>query len=151
MFPLPCHLCIEYLFYLLQENKNLYTADDDSEAWKEYVEYVDEMVVEGFFNAITYSLEFFVNNMEGSVRQAPLLEAQMVLSASEIAFRPSLDIGAGDGLYELVEGLLQDIFQMPTQIKRVAPHLGVKDYQVNVSSLLFFFKERYVLVVHVHL
>lgn len=115
------------------------------------MEYVDEMVVEGFFNAITYSLEFFVNNMEGSVRQAPLLEAQMVLSASEIAFRPSLDIGAGDGLYEFVEGLLQDIFQMPTQIKRVAPHLGVKDYQVNVSSLLFFFKERYVLVVRVHL
>ncbi|XP_053483492.1 dynein axonemal heavy chain 11 isoform X4 [Ictalurus furcatus] len=126
----------ETIHSLLQENKNLYTADDDSEAWKEYVEYVDEMVVEGFYNAITYSLEFFVNNMEGSVRQAPLLEAQMVLSASEIAFRPSLDIGAGDGLYELVEGLLQDIFQMPTQIKRVAPHLGVKDYQCDMDDML---------------
>ncbi|XP_053089780.1 dynein axonemal heavy chain 11 isoform X1 [Pangasianodon hypophthalmus] len=126
----------ETIHSLLQENKNLYTADDDSEAWKEYVEYVDEMVVEGFFNAINYSLEFFVNNMEGSVRQAPLLEAQMVLSASEIVFRPSLDIGAGDGLYELVEGLLQDVFQMSTQIKRVAPHLDMKDYQVDMDDML---------------
>lgn len=93
---------------------------------------MDEMIVEGFFSAITYSLEFFVYNMEGSVRQAPLIEAQMVLSGSEIAFRPSLDIGAGDGLYQLVKGLLQDMFQMSTQIKRVASHLDVKDYQVNI-------------------
>lgn len=149
MFPLPCHLCIEYLFYLLQENRNLYTTDDDSEAWKEYVEYVDEMVVEGFFNAVTYSLEFFVNNMEESVRQAPLLEAQMVLNTSEIVFRPSLDIGAGDGLYELVRGLLQDVFQMSTQIKRVAPHLDMKDYQVNIL-FLFFSHQKHVLAVHVY-
>lgn len=137
MFPLACHLCTEYLFYLLQENKSLYTADDGSEAWKQYVEYVDDMVMEGFFNAVTHSLEFFFNNMEGSVRQAPLLEAQMMLSTSEIVLKPSLDIGAADGLYELVAGLLQDVFQMSTQIKRVAPHLGIKDYQVNI---LFFLK-----------
>lgn len=135
-------------FYFLQENKKLYKADADSEAWKEYVEYVDEMVVEAFFNAISYSLELFVNNMEGSVRQAPLLEAQMVLSASEIVFRPFLDIDAGDGLYELVKGLLQDVFQMSTQIKRVAPHLDMKDYQVNIIFL--FFTKKHVLVVHVH-
>lgn len=140
---------LEYLFRLLQENRNLYTADEDSEAWKEYVEYVDEMVVEGFFNAVTYSLEFFVNNMEESVRQAPLLEAQMVLNTSEIVFRPSLDIGAGDGLYELVEGLLQDVFQMSTQIKRVAPHLDMKDYQVNII-FLFFSSQKHVLAVHVY-
>ncbi|XP_058249288.1 dynein axonemal heavy chain 11 [Hemibagrus wyckioides] len=126
----------ETIHSLLQENKNLYTADDDSEAWKEYVEYVDEMVVEGFFNAITYSLEFFVNNMEVSVRQAPLLEAQMVLSMSEIVFKPSLDISAGDSLYELVKGLLQDVFQMSTQIKRVAPHLDMKDYRGDMDDML---------------
>ncbi|KAI5106110.1 dynein heavy chain 11, axonemal, partial [Silurus meridionalis] len=126
----------ETIHSLLQENKNLYTADDDSEAWKDYVEYVDEMVVEGFFNAITYSLEFFVNNMEGSVRQAPLLEAQMVLSASEIVFRPSLDFSAEDGLYELVKGLLQDVFQMSTQIKRVASPLDMKDYQGDMDDML---------------
>lgn len=132
------------LVYSLQENKNLYTADDDSKSWKEYLEYVDEMVVEGFFNAITYSVEFFVNNMDGSVRQAPLLEAQMVLSTFGIIFRPSLEISAGDGLYELIKGLLQDVFQISTQIKRVAPHLNIEDYQVNI----FFYKK--VLVVYVH-
>ncbi|KAK3551295.1 hypothetical protein QTP70_013939, partial [Hemibagrus guttatus] len=126
----------ETIHSLLQENKNLYTADDDSEAWKEYVENVDEMVVEGFLNAITYSLEFFVNNMEGSVKQAPLLEAQMVLSMSEIVFKPSLDISAGDSLYELVKGLLQDVLQMSTQIKRVAPHLDMKDYWGDMDDML---------------
>lgn len=96
------------------------------------MEYVDEMVVEGLVCAATYSLEFFVNNIEKSARQAPLLEAQMVLSASEIVFRPSLDIDAGDGLYKLINGLLQDVFNMSTQIKRVAPHLDMKDYQVII-------------------
>lgn len=115
-------------------------ADDDSEAWRQYVEYVDKMLVEGFFSAVTHSLEFFVMNMEGSVRQAPLLEAQMVLTASEIVFRPSLDIGSADGLYELVGGLLQDVFQMSTQIKRVAPHLDMKDYLVNIIFLFFHTK-----------
>ncbi|XP_076826869.1 dynein axonemal heavy chain 11 [Brachyhypopomus gauderio] len=126
----------ETIHRLLQENKRLYAADNGSEAWQQYVEYVDEMVVEGLFNAITHSLEFFVNNMERSVKQAPILEAQMLLSGSEIVFRPSLDNDAGDGLYEMVEGLLGDVFKLSAQVSRVASHLDLKDYQDDMDDML---------------
>ncbi|XP_051576917.1 dynein axonemal heavy chain 11 [Myxocyprinus asiaticus] len=121
---------------LLQENIMLFAADSSSDAWKAYLEYVDDMVVEGFFSAITTSVEFFIDNTEASVKQAPLFEAQMLLTGSEIMFRPSLDRDAGDGLYELVEELLGDVFKMSAQVKRVAPHLGLEDYQADVEDML---------------
>ncbi len=108
----------------------LFAADSSSAAWKGYLEYVDDMAVEGFFSAVSTSLEFFIENMEGSVRQAPLFEAQMLLMGSEIKFKPSLDRDGGDGVYKLVEELLGDVFKMSAQVKRVASHLSVEDYQV---------------------
>ncbi|KAL6489651.1 hypothetical protein MHYP_G00033920 [Metynnis hypsauchen] len=126
----------ETIHRLLQENRDLFGAEGGSEAWQDYVEYVDEMVVEGFFSAVSHSLEFFVDNMEVSVRRSPLLEAQIELSSSEIVFRPSMDPHAGDGFYELVEGLLADVFKMSAQVKRVAPHLDMEDYQDDMDDML---------------
>lgn len=113
----------------------LFSADSSSDPWKAYLEHVDDMVVEGFFSAISTSLEYLIENMESSVRQAPLFESQMLLMGSEITFKPSLDRDGGDGLYELVEQLLGDVFKMSAQVKRVAPHLNVEDYQVNLQRI----------------
>ena len=105
-------------------------ADPASELWQSYLEYVDEMLVEGFFSAISHSLEFFVENMEAGPRQVPLLEARMVLNGSAVSFLPSLEREAGDGLYELVETLVGDIFKMSGTVKRVASYLEMESYQV---------------------
>nr|XP_055065627.1 dynein axonemal heavy chain 11 isoform X2 [Misgurnus anguillicaudatus] len=126
----------ETIHKLLQENMVLFKVEGSSGMWKAYLEYVDDMVVEGFFRAISTSLEFLVDNMETSVGQAPLFEAQMLLTGSEITFRPSLDRDVGDGLYELVEELLGDVFKMSTQVKRLAAHLGMEDYQPDVEDML---------------
>ncbi|KAL1259213.1 hypothetical protein QQF64_009790, partial [Cirrhinus molitorella] len=126
----------EIIHNLLQENLVLFAADSSSDAWKAYLEYVDDMVVEGFFSAVSTSLEFFIENMEGSLKQAPLFEAHMLLMGSEMKFIPSLDRDGGDGLYELVEELLGDVFKMSAQVKRVAPHLSVEDYQADVEDML---------------
>ncbi|XP_051721899.1 dynein axonemal heavy chain 11 [Ctenopharyngodon idella] len=126
----------EMIQNLLQENMLLFAADSSSDAWKAYLEYVDDMMVEGFFSAISNSLEYFIENMEGSVRQAPLFESHMLLMGSEIKFKPSLDRDGGDGLYELVEELLGDVFKMSAQVKRVAPHLNLEDYQPDVEDMI---------------
>ncbi|XP_030637015.1 dynein heavy chain 11, axonemal [Chanos chanos] len=126
----------ETIHNLVKENHSLLVADRAYGAWQVYVEHVDDMLVEGFFCAISHSLEFFLENMENSVCQAPLFEAQMVLSGSEITFRPSLDRDAGESLYELLEGLLGDIFKMSAQVKRVAPHVNMEDYQGDMEEML---------------
>uniref|UniRef100_A0A8B9HXB2 Dynein, axonemal, heavy chain 11 n=1 Tax=Astyanax mexicanus TaxID=7994 RepID=A0A8B9HXB2_ASTMX len=119
-----------------RENQLLFGAVDGVDGWREYVEYVDEMVVEGLFGAVSHSLQFFVDNMEESVRSAPLLEVQMELGGAEMVFRPSLDAHAGDSFYELVEGLLADVFKMSAQIRRVASHLDMQDYQDDMDDML---------------
>ncbi|KAA0703060.1 Dynein beta chain, ciliary [Triplophysa tibetana] len=126
----------EIIHKLLQENMVLFGVDGSSDMWNVYLEYVDDMIVEGFFRDITASLAFFIDNMGGPVRQPPLFEAQMLLMGSEITFRPSLDRDVGDGLYELVEGLLGDVFKMSAQVKRVAAHVGMDDYQADVENMM---------------
>lgn len=96
------------------------------------MEYVDEMVVDGLFSYISHSLQFFVDNMESRPSWAPLFEAQLVLSGSQMVFIPSLERDAGDGLYELIEGLVRDIFRTSVNIKRVATHQNTESYQVLV-------------------
>ncbi|XP_074510014.1 dynein axonemal heavy chain 11 [Sebastes fasciatus] len=121
---------------LVQENVVLFHADPASEAWQSYLEYVDEMVVEGLFSHISHSLQFFADNMESWPSQAPLFEAQLMLSSSGMVFLPSLEQDAGDGLYELIEGLVGDIFKTSVNINRVAAHLGMESYQDLMDDML---------------
>ncbi|KAG7460463.1 dynein heavy chain 11, axonemal-like isoform X1, partial [Solea senegalensis] len=114
---------------LVQENMVLFHADPASEMWQSYLEYVDEMVVEGLYSYISSSLQFFVDNMESRSNQAPLFEAQLMLNGSRVVFHPSLERDAGDGLYELIEGLVRDIYKTSVNVKRVADHLCMESYQ----------------------
>ncbi|XP_029444925.1 dynein heavy chain 11, axonemal [Rhinatrema bivittatum] len=119
-----------------EENTKLLKADPAIDSWKVYAEYMDDIVVDGFFNTILCSLDFFLENTDKSLRPAPLFEAQMILSALEIIFKPSLDKETGDGFYDLVEELLSDIFKMSAQVKRVAVHLEAENYQNDMDGMV---------------
>ena len=62
-----------------QENLDLLRAEDDSDMWIAYVDYVDEMVVDGFFTAIQCSLKFLLDNTSPRPEAAPLFEAVLEL------------------------------------------------------------------------
>ncbi|KAI9536522.1 hypothetical protein NQZ68_032317 [Dissostichus eleginoides] len=121
---------------LVQDNKVHFHADPDSEAWQSYLEHVDEMVVEGLFSFISHSLQFFANNMESWPSHTPLFESQLMLSSSGMVFLPSLEQDAGDGLYELIEGLVGDIFKTSVNINRIAAHHSTESYQDLMDDML---------------
>ncbi len=50
-------------------------------------------------------------------------------------FNPSLDYGVADGFYDLIDGLVGDIYKQASQIDRLAPHSGREHYQVRPNSL----------------
>ena len=52
---------------LISENSELFSANTDTTEWTAYKEYVDEMIVEGFFNAILTSMEYLQSNMAPNV------------------------------------------------------------------------------------
>lgn len=95
------------------------------------MEFIDDIVVEGFFQAIMHDLDFFLMNTEKQVKPAPFFQAQMILMPPEILFKPSLEREAGDGFYDLVEEMLCNSFRMSAQMKRVAAHLEIANYQVS--------------------
>ncbi|XP_053409478.1 dynein axonemal heavy chain 11 [Nycticebus coucang] len=121
---------------LVEENRKLFKADPSLDTWKIYVEFIDDIVVEGFFQAIMHDLDFFLTNTEKQLKPAPFFQAQMILMPPEIVFKPSLDREAGDGLYDLVEEMLCNSFRMSAQMKRIATHLEIANYQNDMDNML---------------
>ncbi|XP_028983813.1 dynein axonemal heavy chain 11 isoform X2 [Betta splendens] len=126
----------DYIHGLIQENKVLFNADPSSEVWLSYLEYIDEMVVDGLYSYISQSLYFFVDNMDSWPKQAPLFEAQLMLSGSGMYYIPSLERDAADGLYDTIEGLVGDIFKTSVNISRVAAHMDKESYQDVMNDML---------------
>ncbi|XP_023565616.1 dynein heavy chain 11, axonemal [Octodon degus] len=124
------------IHYLVEENRKLFKANPSLDAWKIYVEFIDDIVVEGFFQAIMHDLDFFLANTEKQSKPAPFLQAQMILMPPEIVFKPPLEREAGDGVYDLVEEMLCSSFRMSAQVKRVAAHLEMANYQNDMDTML---------------
>ena len=118
---------------LLKENLDLFKADADTDIWKAYVDYVDEMVVDGFFNTIHCSLRFLLDNTESKTEVASLFEAQLELQVPDMVFNPSLD-GVADGFYDLIDGLVGDIYKQSSKINRLAAHSGQEHYQPDLEE-----------------
>ncbi|KAK2516275.1 hypothetical protein Q9233_013801 [Columba guinea] len=116
---------------LVKENQSLLLADPASDIWKAYVDYVDEIVLDGFFTAIECSLKYLLENTDPKAGLAPLFEVQLDLVIPDLIFQPSLDPGTNDGFYNLVEGLLNDIYRISSLVPRLAEHSGFLHYQVR--------------------
>jgi len=58
----------------------LFKADSTSDIWKAYVDYVDEMVVDGFFNTIHCSLKFLLDNTDPKNNLGDLFKVGFVIS-----------------------------------------------------------------------
>ena len=120
---------------LLKENLDFFKAEAESDIWKAYVDYVDEMVVDGFFNTIHCSLKFLLENTETKTGLDPLFEALLELMAPEMLFNPSLDYGVADGFYDLIDSLVGDIYKQASKIKRLAAHCGQEHYQPDLEDM----------------
>ena len=60
--------------------------------WKHYIEYLDEIVMDGFFNCIYCSLQYFMENTDKEHQDIPpLLECKLELQAPDMVFDPSIE------------------------------------------------------------
>ncbi|KAA8584116.1 hypothetical protein FQN60_015324, partial [Etheostoma spectabile] len=102
----------EKIHFLLKNNLELFRAEPGSDQWKAYIEYIDDMIIDGFFNSIECSLKFFLENTDPRAAAAPLFEAQLDLKVPDMVFTPALEFGGGDSFFELVESLINDVFRI---------------------------------------
>ncbi|XP_049715504.1 dynein axonemal heavy chain 9 isoform X5 [Elephas maximus indicus] len=117
-----------------QENLGLFSADPTSHIWKTYVNYIDDMLLDGFFLAIECSLKYLLENTENKSGITPIFEAQLNLAIPELVFYPSLESGVKGGFYDIVEGLLMSIFGISSLVPRLSPQNHPPHYQVDMEA-----------------
>nr|XP_057916965.1 dynein heavy chain 9, axonemal [Doryrhamphus excisus] len=125
----------EKIHFLIKRNLELFRAEPSSEEWKAYVEYIDDMVVDGLYNCIECSLRFFLDNTDEKTTRAPLFEAQLDLRVPDMVFIPSLEFGDTDSLFELVESLINDVFRVSSLVPRVSQNCAVPHYQEDMEDM----------------
>lgn len=129
------HIKVFILFIFLKENKTLLKVDnEDAPTWKAYTTFVDRIVLDGFHKIIQCSLAYFLKETDYvKSNPDPLFEAQLQLK-SEMVYTPSMNIGDTDGFFELVEGLVGNVYHQGSLIERVAKHLGHENYQHDLEQ-----------------
>ncbi|XP_032899964.1 dynein heavy chain 9, axonemal isoform X2 [Amblyraja radiata] len=125
----------EKIHSLVKENLSLFQADVTSSVWTAYVDYVDEMVIDGFFNAIEASLNYLVDSTDPKAGFAPLFEAQLDLVSPDLIFHPSLEIGSSGSFHDMIDGLINDIFKISSLVPRLAEHTNYPHYQADMEDM----------------
>jgi dynein heavy chain len=72
----------EKIHAMIKENLDYFEATEDSENWRHYTEYLDDLVVDGFFECVACSLRYLMENMDkarSTEEAAPLMEAKFEL------------------------------------------------------------------------
>ncbi|XP_016382633.1 dynein axonemal heavy chain 9 [Sinocyclocheilus rhinocerous] len=131
---------------LLKDNMSLFKADPSSARWKVYVDYIDEMVIDGFYSAVESSLKFFLDNTDQKAGLAPLFEVQLLLQVPEIVFYPSLEFSASGGFHDLVESLINSVFRISALVPRLSEHSGFPHYQADMEDMVDFAEWRHLLM-----
>ncbi|XP_023385619.1 dynein heavy chain 9, axonemal [Pteropus vampyrus] len=131
---------------LVQDNLHLFSVDPTSNIWKTYVNYIDDMLLDGFFLAIECSLKYLLENTECKAGLTPIFEAQMSLEIPEIVFSPSLESGVRGGFYDIVEGLIASIFRISSLVPRLSPQNSSPHYQVDMEGMADLAKMRNMLM-----
>ncbi|KAM9208504.1 dynein axonemal heavy chain 17 [Dugong dugon] len=118
---------------MVAENAELFKADTTSQSWKDYVNYIDNMVLDEFDQFIRKSLNYLMDNMavDGSV--APLFEVRMELDEDGLTFNPSLEVGSDQGFLALIESLVNDIYNAAKLIPRLAK--GRVNYKTDLEDM----------------
>ncbi|KAJ1551294.1 hypothetical protein HK096_001712 [Nowakowskiella sp. JEL0078] len=115
----------ETIHELVNQTRLSLEADEDSEKWENYRSYVDALVREGYHNAIKTSLEYLEENMNKEKAKTselgPLLESKLELDGDMLVFTPGMDEDAEDGFKNIIETLLDDIYDISSLMPRIAP------------------------------
>ncbi|XP_028172090.1 dynein beta chain, ciliary-like [Ostrinia furnacalis] len=106
---------------LLQENMELFNMQNNQEceAWKNYVTFIDNLIEESLFKSIACSSAYITEHMDPKNKLAPLFEAQLELLEPDMVFAPTLDPNDEKGFTAMVKGIIDDILKMSTLIKRI--------------------------------
>ncbi|XP_014908822.1 dynein heavy chain 17, axonemal-like isoform X2 [Poecilia latipinna] len=107
----------EQLLSLTQVNRRLYSADEASEAWTGYLDYIDDRVQDGLLQLLHRALRFLTNSMNTQSGGAALLAVSLQLQDSRgLVFEPSID----DGPAAFLKTIIRDVYGAGALVPRIS-------------------------------
>jgi dynein heavy chain len=108
---------------LLKETNKILRVSNASADWRAYVDFVNNVVIDGLSRAITTSLEYLLDQIDPDVIAAkeklPLLELKLQLEGSGVEFSPPLGHADGKGVGDMLDALIGSFLQVSTQFRRL--------------------------------
>jgi dynein heavy chain len=122
---------------LVAESRSIFESDGSSDAWSNYLKYIDVMVIQGLQNAVRTSLSYFLDNMDQKYLEnndlTALFECKLELGNTDLVFTPKMEDDAENGFMSIMKNALNDIYKITTLI---SPVYGTDDnhYKSIISS-----------------
>ena len=72
----------EKIHSLVKENLEYFIATEDSDDWRRYLEYLDDLILDGLYECVHCSLQYLLDNMnkeKSPEEMQPLMEAKFEL------------------------------------------------------------------------
>ena len=130
---------------LLLASNRVLKVSKGAPTWRAYVEFINEMVVDGLARAVAFSLETLNAQLDpaqiAKEEVAPLLEVQLELDGANVEYRPSLsdDAGGDLSLHSRVGAWTKGFFQICKLVKRLDRAEGDFLKEVAESETVRFF------------
>jgi dynein heavy chain len=115
---------------LVKDSSEALKVSKVSAIWKNYVEFVNNIVIEGFVSAIAVSLQYLCEILDPLIiarhEMQPLFDVKVELKDKEIIFEPPF-LPSPDyptSLRGVLDGWLKDFFSMSTTMQRIDSQTG---------------------------
>lgn len=87
---------------LVEECKEHFKAEEESETWNAYLNYIDELVTDGLLKTMAASIGYLLDETDPSLTQGVLFEVRLELSEPDVIFVPPLDRSIVGNFYDKV-------------------------------------------------
>ena len=125
---------------LLKDSNKILKVSQGLPDWKAYVDFVNNIIVDGLATVVVMSMDFVVQNTDAKIisskGRVPMLEIEMDLKASKVVFSPDLGhTEKNSGLRDIVNSWIEEFYKIAMLFKRLDTNSGtyVKELQNNMS------------------
>ncbi|KAF4726241.1 hypothetical protein FOZ62_001950 [Perkinsus olseni] len=112
---------------LIKDSSEALKVSKTAETWKSYVDFVNNIVIEGLVSAVAVSLQYLCEILDPLIiarnEMQPLFDVKIELQDSEIVFEPAFTLASGSQgslcLRGVIDGWLKDFFAIGTVMQRL--------------------------------
>jgi dynein heavy chain len=125
---------------LIKDSNKILKVSQGLPDWKAYVDFMNNVVVDGLAQVVIISLEYLADQIDPDVIQAqdkmPLLEIKLNLHGKMVSYEPTIEhTQSQEGIRDIINGWVESFFKVGTLFKRIDTNGGtyIKELQNNMQ------------------